>query len=114
MINEENKMEKAQLVINLLNKCLDEKYLDALNSELDSKHVKYYDSKINICRSLNIINSNDYFALNINIDAEGIKVLATPVDHTLKKIFNFVLDEKEWISCENTLEKFKEWVENEN
>ena len=65
MINEGNKMEKAQLVIKLLNKCLEEKYLDALNSELDSEYVTYYDSEINICRSLSIIHGNDDVILDI-------------------------------------------------
>lgn len=115
MINEGNKMEKAQLVIKLLNKCLEEKYLDALNSELDSEYVTYYDSEINICRSLSIIHGNDDVILDIRVCAGGIIVLAVSVEKiTVKEIFNFDLDETEWISCENTLEKFKEWVANEN
>ena len=115
MINEENKMDKAHLVIKLLNKCLDEKYLDALNSELDSDYVTYYDSEINICKKFSIINGNEDFILDIMVGKEDIIVLAVSVDKkTVKEIFNFDLDETEWISCENTLEKFKEWVENEN
>ena len=116
MINEGNKMKKAQLVINLLNKCLDEKYLDALNSELDSDYVTYYNSKINNLRSLSIIHGNDDVILDIRVWAGGIIILAVSVEKkTVKEIFNFDLDEtEEWISCENTLEKFKEWVANEN
>lgn len=116
MINETNKIEKVQLVIDLLNECLDKKYLNALNSELDIEYAVYYDSDSDICKELHIICGNDEFILDISVSAGGILVLAVSVkDQTeANVIFDFTLDEKEWISCDNTLEKFEEYVKNEN
>ena len=115
MINENNKLEKAQLVINLLKKVVDEKYLNALNAELDPEYVSYFPLKTHqslewLCASI----GNEEIVLDIKVDFASIYVYGVYVTNKeLEQIFDFILDEEEWINVENTIDKFKEYVENE-
>ena len=118
MINENNKLEKAQLVIELLNKCLDKQYLDVLNSKLDHEYVSYYDydeEHYKCLESLNVILGYEDTILDVMVCTSGISVYAVCVKNNkdIKQVFKFNLDKEEWTNCENVIEKFKEMVEYE-
>lgn len=115
MINETNKLEKAQLVIDLLKKVVDEKYLNALNSELDPEYVSYFPLETHqslewLCVAI----GDEEIVLDIKVDFASIDVYAVyATNKEMEKIFEIYLNEKDWVNVENTIEKFKEYVKNE-